>query len=131
MRYAPSTNGFYPEDNEYPNIPDDVISISDELYIELLNGQVSGEIITPNGSEMPFLSQQPSPTKERYIEMAETRRTSLLSSAALKLAPLQDAVDLGEATDEEAAALNAWKKYRVMLMRVDASNPQWPTPPEV
>ncbi|HHG0003449.1 TPA: tail fiber assembly protein, partial [Escherichia coli] len=35
------------------------------------------------------------------------------------------------ATAEETAALSEWKKYRVLLMRVDTSNPVWPTPPAV
>ncbi|HCJ2114023.1 TPA: tail fiber assembly protein [Escherichia coli] len=33
------------------------------------------------------------------------------------------------ATEEETLLLEAWKKYRVLLMRVDTSNPVWPTPP--
>ncbi|EEO0299967.1 tail fiber assembly protein, partial [Salmonella enterica] len=44
-------------------------------------------------------------------------------------APLQDAVDLEEATDEEKARLNAWKKYRVLVNRVDTSKPEWPEAP--
>ncbi|EFU5240013.1 tail fiber assembly protein, partial [Salmonella enterica] len=43
--------------------------------------------------------------------------------------PLQDAVDLEEATDEEKARLNAWKKYRVLVNRVDTSKPEWPEAP--
>ncbi|NCB57463.1 MAG: hypothetical protein EOM46_08115 [Gammaproteobacteria bacterium] len=44
----------------------------------------------------------------------------------------QDAVDAGIATAEEADALAEWKKYRVLLMRVDTSTApaiEWPTPP--
>ncbi|EOF5167250.1 tail fiber assembly protein, partial [Salmonella enterica] len=47
-----------------------------------------------------------------------------------KIAPLQDAVDLDEATDEEKARLLAWRKYRVLVNRVDTSNPVWPDKPE-
>ncbi|EHH6603082.1 tail fiber assembly protein [Escherichia coli] len=36
-------------------------------------------------------------------------------------APLLDAVELGIATDEETSLLAAWKKYRVLLNRVDKS----------
>lgn len=42
------------------------------------------------------------------------------------IAPLQDAVDLDEATVEEAGLLTAWKKYRVLLNRVTAQ-PGYPT----
>lgn len=50
--------------------------------------------------------------------------------ATEKIAPLQDAVDLGEATDDEKARLLAWKKYRVLVNRVDTTNPDWPKKPE-
>ncbi|MHC5588472.1 tail fiber assembly protein, partial [Escherichia coli] len=46
----------------------------------------------------------------------------------------QDAVDAGIATDEETSTLTQWKKYRVLLMRVDTSTApdiEWPTPPAV
>lgn len=49
------------------------------------------------------------------------------------MAPLQDAVDLDMATETEKSALLAWKKYRVLLNRVDISNApdiDWPEPPE-
>ncbi|HBM7521157.1 TPA: tail fiber assembly protein, partial [Escherichia coli] len=41
----------------------------------------------------------------------------------------QDAVDAGIATEEETVSLAEWKKYRVLLMRVDTADPDWPTPP--
>lgn len=47
------------------------------------------------------------------------RRDGLLADAALRIAPLQDAVDLDEATAAEIAALQAWKQYRVALNRID------------
>ncbi|EAC1716758.1 TPA: tail fiber assembly protein, partial [Escherichia coli] len=48
--------------------------------------------------------------------------------------PLQDAVDLGMATNDETKLLLAWKKYRVLLMRINTSTAldiEWPTPPAV
>ncbi|QVL21567.1 tail fiber assembly protein [Pseudomonas qingdaonensis] len=50
------------------------------------------------------------------------------------IAPLQDAVDLDDATEAEATALKAWKKYRVALNRLpeQAGYPtdiDWPAPP--
>lgn len=51
----------------------------------------------------------------------------------MKIEPLQDAVDLDMATDEEKSRYDAWRKYRVLLMRVDTSQApdiNWPDPPE-
>ncbi|MNO00757.1 Caudovirales tail fiber assembly protein [compost metagenome] len=50
------------------------------------------------------------------------------------IAPLQDAVDLDEATETEVAALKAWKKYRIALIRVPdqpgyPDTIDWPAPP--
>ncbi|MCE9890752.1 tail fiber assembly protein [Kluyvera intermedia] len=60
---------------------------------------------------------------------AEFQRSLLLNTANAEITWRQDAVDVGEATEEETAALTAWKKYRVLLMRVDTAAPVWPTPP--
>ncbi|HHR5826829.1 TPA: tail fiber assembly protein, partial [Providencia alcalifaciens] len=38
-----------------------------------------------------------------------------------KIDSLQDAVDLEIATDAEIVSLKEWKKYRVLLNRVDTS----------
>ncbi|ECC9764085.1 phage tail protein, partial [Salmonella enterica subsp. salamae] len=37
--------------------------------------------------------------------------------------------DLDEATDKEKASLLAWRKYRVLVNRVDTLNPAWPEQP--
>lgn len=61
-------------------------------------------------------------------------RDGLLVQASLRIAPLQDAVDLGEATPEEAASLLEWKRYRVDLNRIATqegfpSAVDWPIQP--
>ncbi|MEL4016553.1 tail fiber assembly protein [Dryocola clanedunensis] len=68
----------------------------------------------------------------KEFENAIFERNELLSEASIILAPLQDAVDLNIATEEEIARLNAWKKYRVLLNRIDTStapNISWPEKP--
>ncbi|MEQ1969421.1 tail fiber assembly protein, partial [Xenorhabdus nematophila] len=53
--------------------------------------------------------------------------------AANSIAPLQYAVDLKMATDAEQESLTAWKKYCVLLNRVDCSaapDIDWPKAPE-
>lgn len=63
------------------------------------------------------------------LREAEETKKRLLQTASEKIAPLQDAVDLGIATDEEKSQLAEWKKYRVLVNRVDTSNPDWPDVP--
>lgn len=63
------------------------------------------------------------------LREAEGTKNRLLQIASGKIAPLQDAVDLGLATDEEKSQLAEWKKYRVLVNRVDTSSPIWPEIP--
>ncbi|HIF2382273.1 TPA: tail fiber assembly protein [Salmonella enterica] len=63
------------------------------------------------------------------LREAEGTKNRLLQIASEKIAPLQDAVDLNEATDKEKASLLAWRKYRVLVNRVDTASPDWPEKP--
>ena len=66
------------------------------------------------------------------IREAEETKNSLMQAASEHIAPLQDAVELELATEEEVAKLAAWKKYRVLLNRIDTSTAPdivWPEMP--
>ncbi|EAV5238234.1 tail fiber assembly protein [Salmonella enterica] len=67
--------------------------------------------------------------KAAQLRQAEETKNRLLQIASEKIAPLQDAVDLDISTDDEKAQLGEWKKYRVLVNRVDTSNPDWPEQP--
>ncbi|GHS80349.1 tail fiber assembly protein [Pseudomonas sp. PAGU 2196] len=63
-------------------------------------------------------------------EMKEQQQTQVLAAKVTQqiqslrqvadsaIAPLQDAVELEEATEAEAAALKDWKRYRIALNRL-------------
>lgn len=56
------------------------------------------------------------------------------AAADAAIAPLQDAVDIDEATTDEEARLKLWKKYRVALSRLPEQEGypneiDWPAPP--
>ncbi|WP_431768975.1 tail fiber assembly protein [Xenorhabdus khoisanae] len=71
--------------------------------------------------------------KTDHIRWAEPQKSSLRQQADIAITPLQDAVDLDMATDAEKTALTAWRKYRVLLNRVDCSaapDIQWPEQPK-
>ncbi|HHG1727873.1 TPA: tail fiber assembly protein [Citrobacter amalonaticus] len=110
-------------------IPDTAVEISDEHYEMLIAGQENGKIISADSNGMPVLLEPPPPTQQELIAQAETKKSLLRTYADSEIAWRQDAVDAGIATDEETAALADWKKYRVLLMRVDTAKPVWPTPP--
>lgn len=61
-------------------------------------------------------------------------RDGLLAVAALRIAPLQDAVDVDDATPNDVAMLKKWKQYRVALNRIDQQSGypteiEWPVEP--
>lgn len=60
----------------------------------------------------------------RTTAMAEIAQRR--AAADLAIAPLQDAVDLDDATPAEAEALIAWKRYRVSLNRLQ-DQPDYPS----
>ncbi|HFK5635018.1 TPA: tail fiber assembly protein [Enterobacter kobei] len=123
--------GFYcSEVNEF--IPADAVEISEELYFSLLEGQSTGKVIAANKAGKPVLTDPPEPTAEELVALAEETRTVLMKEANARILPLQDALDLGLDTDEEKQLLLAWKKYRVLLNRVDTAAPdiKWPEAPD-
>ena len=68
------------------------------------------------------------------IDVATSRKKQLLSEANEQISYLQDAIDADIATDEEKTLFAEWKKYRVLLNRVDlnqAPNITFPTKPEL
>ncbi|WP_274621772.1 tail fiber assembly protein [Enterobacter chengduensis] len=64
-----------------------------------------------------------------YVEEAQRKKLEFLNQANNVIATLQDAVQLDMATDKELATLQEWKKYRVLLSRVNVSKPVWPERP--
>lgn len=106
--------------------PDDAELLSERWYNHLIEGQSSGKIITQNSYGQPILSNPTSPTKEQVELEAGIKKTALMKEVSESISPLQDALDLGMATEEEKARLSSLKKYRVLLNRVDVSDPVWP-----
>ncbi|WP_231421466.1 tail fiber assembly protein [Pseudomonas sp. Leaf59] len=55
---------------------------------------------------------------EVLTQQALGKRDGMLIDAATRISPLQDAVDLGDASAKEQAELEGWKRYRVALNRI-------------
>jgi hypothetical protein len=73
------------------------------------------------------------PTQGERVAKAKFEKASLMQDATNVIVPLQDAVDLDMATEAEKVQLVAWKKYRVLLNRIDVSTAPdiaWPEAPD-
>ena len=57
--------------------------------------------------------------KHFFQGQAAQKKANLLMIAASAIAPLGIRVDLDIATEDESKALITWKKYRVMLNRIN------------
>lgn len=83
-----------------------------------------GQFLEPLAPQVPPMT----------AEQAGTLRDGLLAVATLRIAPLQDAVDLDDASPADKALLRAWKQYRVALSRIEQTpgfpaEVEWPTAP--
>lgn len=131
--FSPTTLGFYPSEmkdeyQRYGNLPADVIEVSDSVRDKYNFGAPDGKQLgCENGN--PAWVDVPPPTPEESIADAEAEKMRLKAQADYEIAWRQDAVDAAIATNEETTTLVEWKKYRVLLMRVDTAKPEWPTPP--
>lgn len=150
MRFSVETQSFYPDSIIYDELPDDVVEITESEHSTYLNAIISGRYIylvdgalavssprpgnyyewnsSNNSWEMSEAAEQQQ--KDDARAAATQQKSALKAAADSEIAWRLDAVDAGIATDEEASSLAEWKKYRVILMRVDTSKPEWPDMPE-
>ncbi|ELY4545582.1 tail fiber assembly protein [Cronobacter sakazakii] len=69
-------------------------------------------------------------TADEQHQQAKSQKAALLSEAESVIQPLERAVRLNMATDEERARLESWERYSVLVSHVDTANPEWPQKPE-
>ncbi|MCS4246784.1 tail fiber assembly protein [Pseudomonas sp. BIGb0164] len=90
------------------------------------------------GADQWYSAELPSetrPSTEELIQLAIEKKLRLLASAALHVAPLQDAIDTDRASNDEVALLALWKRYRIDLGRIHQQTGfpieiEWPLPPD-
>ncbi|MFZ4214338.1 tail fiber assembly protein [Pantoea endophytica] len=131
-KYSPSTNAFYDADINQ-SIPSDATEITDDEWSSLLAGQCEGMVIVAGPGGKPLLTELVLSEEEKFAQL-EAKKRELRIVADDVITPLQDAVTLGIATDDENASLKAWMTYRVLLNRLDtksggSSEIIWPEQP--
>ena len=143
MYYSPKLNGFIPDswkdDGTYTDEtwPQDAILLTDdEVSAFCKQPSPAGKMLSAVDGRPAWidLPQPEPPTAEELAVAAAAQRDELLALAAIRIAPLQDAVDLDEATGAETAALTAWRRYRIALNRLPdqpgyPSEISWPEAP--
>ncbi|MBD2809869.1 tail fiber assembly protein [Xenorhabdus sp. Vera] len=137
--YSANDNAFYAVElkPDYINAgtwPDDGIGVSEVIFHEFArSAPPEGKYRVAGTDGLPVWADIPPPPPAELRQRAESQKQYLMNAARDKIAPLQDAVDLDIATDAEKSALTDWRKYRVLLNRVDCSTApdiQWPEQPK-
>lgn len=87
MYYSKLTGGFYDTDIHGDKIPSDAVEITEDQYLNILNGQSSGKIIISDSSGNPMLSD-PLPLsldqlKEQKINQLELSRNNAIQQDVL------------------------------------------------
>ena len=134
--YSAATKGFYSQEIHGDIMPSDCVPLEGgrEEHLALLEGQAKGKIIEADENGYPRLSDPLPETPEAIEAQILAERDFRLSQAAIRIAPLQDAVDIDIATDDERALLLDWKRYRVALNRLEIeegfpTSVEWPATP--
>ncbi len=101
---------------ELGNLPDNVTAIMPEENFMIWDGNA-------------WVKDQEA-EQRAAVAQAEEDKKRLLQESTLNINTLQDAVDLGMATEDEMALLIEWKKYRILVSRVEPSEApdiEWPS----
>ncbi|ARL38545.1 tail fiber assembly protein [Burkholderia pseudomallei] len=107
--------------------------ITEAQWKFLLEGQAQGKRMALDDDGVPVLIDPPPPTVEQIIVANTVERDRLLERASVALAPLQMAMSLGDATDDEKAVARQWVAFSRATKAVDLSvaDPAWPAEPEI
>lgn len=134
--YDPDDNyitAFYDSVDSPPPEGVNCTEITDEQQRTLLAGEARGKrmALDPNGA--PVLLDPPPPTIEQVVVANAIVRDKLLERASVALTPLQTAIMLGEATDEETTQARALIAHTRAVKGVDLTqrDPTWPKQPEM
>ena len=141
--FDPVSNSFY-VDAVNDSIPHTAIEITQQQHHDLYAAINAGCVIF---EDLSYSEPRPSQFHEwdgqqwvknfssydRYIiEQNHTVKNSLISAANEQIAVLQDIIDLDMQSADEERHLKQWKKYRILLTRIDANQTEinWPAKPE-
>lgn len=111
MFYSKSTGGFYTAEIHGDNMPDDVVKITVEEHVALLEGQSQGKFIDFDEAGRPFLADPPTITVEQLQVQANIEARTYLSSTDWYVIRLQET---GQAVPEEILESRSQARSRVV-----------------
>lgn len=104
--YSKQTGGFYIREIHGDNMPADVVEITAEQHVALIEGQSNGKVITSDENGFPILID-PVITPEQLATNERAWRNGELDRADIELNKVQDGMGTG--------TVSAWREYRCLL----------------
>lgn len=105
----------------------EALEIEDGTAVDIGYLYSKGKLSAP-----PLSDEQKKDIEKNKISTNVSLKDLLILEATQRRDILQDAYDLDEATEEEKSSLPLWKKYRLLLSRIDANTAgeiDWPEKP--
>ncbi|MCX8587581.1 MULTISPECIES: tail fiber assembly protein [unclassified Gilliamella] len=100
------------------------MTYTDEEYAEMaIKANEEGKVLKNINGKLMLVDSEPiALTNEQIVSQNQTMKISLINEVNEKIAILQDVIDLDMQESNEEEQLKQWKKYRILLTRVDASD---------
>jgi hypothetical protein len=115
--YSAASGGFYTKDSK--SYPTDAVSVSQEDYTALFEGQSRGKVIVPNGAGFPVLVDPSTPVQASHIE--EVWVLNEMDRIRNEIEKVQD-------SDPSAiGSVSDWRTYR-KAVRAWSTNKDYPNP---
>ncbi|OCG21152.1 hypothetical protein A9G11_08415 [Gilliamella sp. wkB108] len=100
------------------------MTFTNEEYAEMaIKANKDGKSLKIIDGELKIVESEPIVlSDEQIISQNQTMKNALITKANEKIAVLQDIIDLDMQESNEEEQLKQWKKYRILLTRVDTSD---------
>lgn len=137
--YSSAENSFFPLSlkDAYENAgtwPGDGVEVSDEVFSEFINPAPAGKVRGSVKDGLPAWVDEPAPSAEELVILAEKKRQSLVDTANTYINGRQwpSKLALGRLSDSEKSLFNLWLDYLDALIAIDTSaapDISWPEIP--
>ncbi|MGO3910406.1 tail fiber assembly protein [Huaxiibacter chinensis] len=138
--YSAETNAFYPlsmqaDYEKAGSWPEDGIEVSEDVFSEFTSMSHADKHREPGPDGLPMWVDNPAPTQEELVAIAEAEKRRLISMANANINVKQwpGKAAIGRLKGDELTQYNLWLDYLDSLQAVDTSlapDINWPDPPE-
>lgn len=110
MHYSTSTKGFYGDLADYPNLPEDLVEVSQEDHDALFEAQSQGKIIVPDENGYPIAIDRPALTGEAAAANVRARRDNLMKGFEWRYTRHDREARQGITATDDIATLDSYMK---------------------